>query len=76
MKPNLSIPLLVFLTLFDQKLEAGTAIGASTPPGHAGNLYIVSQSGSYYLTNNIIVIANNYARNGIEIIANNVTTPF
>ncbi len=51
-------------------LEPRTAVSASTTPGDAFTLYIISQPGSYYLTGNIAVPANKTA---IRIAAPDVT---
>ncbi len=53
-----------------QQAEPRTAVNTTNTPGDTNNLFIISQSGSYYLTTNLASTSN---QNGIEITANNVT---
>jgi len=54
------------------KLDPRIAVGTNTTPGDASDIYIINQSGSYYLTTNVVT-GTNFGGNGIEIRANNVT---
>ena len=51
------------------QIEPRTPVDATHTPGDANNLFIISQSGSYYLTTNITGVA---GKNGIGIQASNV----
>ena len=52
------------------QIEPRTIVNAVNTPGDAGEMFIISQPGSYYLTTNITAST---AINGITIKANNVT---
>ena len=52
------------------QVEARTIVNAANTPGNAGNLYIISQPGSYYLTTNLTGVN---GKHGISVTANNVT---
>jgi len=52
------------------KLEARIPVGTNTTPGDASSLFVITNSGSYYLTTNITGVS---GKNGIEIAANDVT---
>ncbi len=52
------------------EVEPRIAINAANTPGDAGNLFIISQPGSYYLTGNINGVA---GMHGIAISASGVT---
>ena len=52
------------------EVEPRTAINDTNTPGDAGNIYKITKSGSYYLTENVTGIA---TRVGIEIAASDVT---
>ena len=52
------------------QIEARTPIDAAHTPGDGANQFIITNSGSYYLTGNIIGVS---GKNGISINANNVT---
>ena len=51
------------------KLDPRTIVNSANTPGNSGNLFIISQPGSYYLTTNLTVSSGT----GIAIHANNVT---
>lgn len=53
-----------------QEVEPRIPIGPATTPGSGGNLFVISQPGSYYLTGNIDVPQN---MTGIAIACNQVT---
>ena len=55
------------------QVEARVPIDTAHTPGDAGNLFIISQPGSYYLTGNINGVS---GKNGIAVLANNVTINF
>ena len=52
------------------QIEPRAIVNAANTPGDSGNLFIISQPGSYYLTTNLAGVS---GKNGIEIAANNVT---
>jgi len=52
------------------EVQPRIAINAANTPGDAGNLFRITQPGSYYLTGNITGVA---AKHGISINASNVT---
>ena len=52
------------------QIEPRTIVNAVNTPGDAGDMFVISQPGSYYLTTNLIATA---LKNGITITANNVT---
>ena len=52
------------------QIEARTIVNAANTPGDSGNLFIISQPGSYYLTTNLFGVS---SKNGIEIVTNRVT---
>jgi len=52
------------------EIEPRIPVNAETAPGNAQALHVISQPGSYYLTQNILGVS---GRGGIEIAANNVT---
>jgi hypothetical protein len=52
------------------QIEPRTIVNAANTPGNANNLFIITNSGSYYLTTNLVGVS---GKNGIEIITNNVT---
>jgi parallel beta-helix repeat protein len=52
------------------QIEPRTIVNAANTPGDANNLFSITNSGSYYLTTNLVSVS---GKNGIEIIANNVT---
>jgi parallel beta-helix repeat protein len=52
------------------QVEARTIVNAANTPGDANNLFIITNSGSYYLTTNLVGVS---GKSGIEITANNVT---
>ena len=52
------------------QIEPRTPVATNTTPGNANNLFIISQPGSYYLTENIVGVS---GKNGILVTANNVT---
>jgi parallel beta-helix repeat protein len=52
------------------QIEPRTIVNAANTPGDSGNLSIISQPGSYYLTTNLVGVS---GKNGIKIAANNVT---
>jgi hypothetical protein len=52
------------------KLEARIAVNAVNTPGDSANLFIISNSGSYYLATNLVGVS---GKSGIAINANNVT---
>jgi parallel beta-helix repeat protein len=52
------------------QIEPRTPVDATHTPGDSGDMFIISQPGSYYLTTNIIGVS---SMNGIEILTNNVT---
>ena len=52
------------------QIEPRTIVNAVNTPGDSGNLFIITNSGSYYLTTNLVGVS---GKNGIEIAANNVT---
>ena len=52
------------------QIEPRTIVNAVNTPGDAGDMFVISQPGSYYLTTNITAST---AINGITIKANNVT---
>lgn len=51
-------------------VEPRTAINATNTPGNLSNTYVISQSGSYYLSGNVSVPS---GRNGILVSASHVT---
>jgi len=51
------------------QIEPRTIVNAANTPGDAGDTFIISKPGSYYLTGNIAGVSN---QNGITITANNV----
>jgi hypothetical protein len=52
------------------QIEPRTIVNAVNTPGDANNLFIITNSGSYYLTTNLVGALH---KNGIEITVNNVT---
>ena len=52
------------------KLDPRTIVNAVNTPGDANNLFIITNSGSYYLTTNLAGVS---GKNGISIATNNVT---
>jgi hypothetical protein len=52
------------------QIEPRTIINAVNTPGDSGNLFIITNSGSYYLTTNLVGVI---GKSGIKITANNVT---
>jgi len=52
------------------QIEPRTIVNAVNTPGDANNLFIITNSGSYYLTTNLVGVS---GQNGIEILTNNVT---
>jgi hypothetical protein len=52
------------------QIEPRTPVDAMHTPGDSGNVFIITQPGSYYLTTNLIGVS---GRHGINIAANNVT---
>jgi parallel beta-helix repeat protein len=52
------------------QVEARTIVNATNTPGDAGNTFIISVPGSYYLTGNITPAS---IKNGISILADDVT---
>jgi hypothetical protein len=52
------------------QVEPRTPVATNTTPGDASDLFVITNSGSYYLTTNI---AGASGKSGIEILANNVT---
>lgn len=52
------------------EIEPRIAVNATNTPGDAGNVFRITQSGSYYLTGNVVGEA---GKNGILIAARNVT---
>ncbi len=52
------------------QIEPRTIVNAANTPGDAGDVFIIRQPGSYYLTTNLIASGN---QNGITIKTNNVT---
>jgi hypothetical protein len=52
------------------QVEARIPVGPLTTPGDAGAVYVISQSGSYYLTENLLGVA---GKSGILITATKVT---
>ena len=52
------------------QIEPRTPIATNTTPGDGAALFIISQPGSYYLTENIVGVS---GKNGILVTANNVT---
>jgi parallel beta-helix repeat protein len=52
------------------QIEARTVVNAVNLPGDGNNVFIIRQSGSYYLTTNLLGVS---GKNEIEILANNVT---
>jgi parallel beta-helix repeat protein len=61
-------PAPLFKTL--SQVEPRTPIDATNTPGDADSVFKIAQSGSYYLTTNVIGVA---AKHGIEIAASGVT---
>lgn len=61
-------PAPTFKTL--EQIEPRTPIGTNTTPGDVSSLFKITQSGSYYLTTNIVGEA---SKNGIEIAASGVS---
>jgi parallel beta-helix repeat protein len=53
------------------QIEARTPVDATHTPGDASNSFIISQSGSYYLTTNVFGTGGN--KNGLSVQADNVT---
>jgi len=51
------------------QIEPRTIVNAVNTPGDAGDMFIISQPGSYYLTTNLVATGN---QNGITILTNNV----
>ena len=47
-----------------------TVVNAANTPGDSGNSFIITNSGSYYLTTNLVGVS---GKSGIKIAANNVT---
>ena len=52
------------------KLDPRTVVNVVNTPGDSQNLFIISNSGSYYLATNLVGVS---GKNGINIAANNVT---
>lgn len=52
------------------EIEPRIAINQTNTPGDADDLFVITSAGSYYLTGNVLGQAN---RNGIRVLANNVT---
>lgn len=52
------------------EVEPRTPVGPATTPGDADSLFVISASGSYYLTSNIAGVV---AKNGLKLNASNVT---
>src|SRR5580658_9358313 len=52
------------------QVEPRTIVAAANTPGDSGDTFIISQSGSYYLTTNMTGVSD---QDCIEITANNVT---
>ena len=52
------------------QVEARIPVGPLTTPGNASAVYVISQSGSYYLTENLIGVT---GKSGIQITATKVT---
>ena len=52
------------------QVEARTIVNAANTPGDANNLFIITNSGSYYLTTNLVGVS---GKSGISITANDVT---
>src|SRR5690349_17632222 len=57
------------LKTLDQ-VEPRIPVDATHTPGNGNNVFIINQSGSYYLTTNVVGVP---SRNGISIQADNVT---
>ena len=52
------------------QVEARTVVNAANTPGDASNQFVISASGSYYLTGNLNGVA---GKNGISVQASDVT---
>ena len=54
------------------QIEPRTIVNAVNTPGDAGDMFVISQPGSYYLTTNLTATST-FLQNGIAITTNNVT---